>query len=269
MSATNSVQNAVNYLVPSSGGTHLIPYVGVFTGTPFLIDWRQFSINEFPFQPQGVFVDNSQGAGSLVINIQPINWNITVAAGAVAQSQFPAPDGQTCTITGDGQATVVFVDFPVLPNAGAVTVIGTANVNVVSPDPLPVSLPVNNGGVPYQVNLEPLAVTTEFALAGATLVTTITPPANTYLRKLIMRMAGNTTAATAENLSIVVALNGIEVFTDFCYIPTIAPVLPGSLYEVDIDFDPVAPAVGAAGTLTVTLGELLTAGGLSVNAYFA
>lgn len=133
--------NTTNYLVPSSGNTHGVNFNGVFTATPYAIDWRQFSVDNFPFSPQGVFIDNSQGTGTLTINFQPLNFNVVCPAGIVGQFQFPAADQQTCSITGTGQAAVTFVDFPVLPNSGITQIGNTVNVNVTGPNPLPVSLP--------------------------------------------------------------------------------------------------------------------------------
>lgn len=133
--------NTTNYLVPSSGNTHGVNFNGVYTATPYQIDWRQFSVDNFPFSPQGVFIDNSRGTASLVINFQPLNFNVVCPAGIVGQFQFPAVDQQTCSITGNGQAVVTFVDFPVLPNSGITQIGNTVNVNITGPNPLPVSLP--------------------------------------------------------------------------------------------------------------------------------
>lgn len=168
-------QAAQNYLVPSSGGTHAIPISGVFAGQPFIIDWRQFNTDQFAFQPQGVFVDNSQGTGTLTIAVNPpgvpggvpvLGWNISVPAGAQLSTQFPAPNGQIWSITGLGQATIIAVDFPVLPNGNAVTVLGTANVNIVSPNPLPVQPTVNVAGAPYQTKENPNTVINDTAIVA-------------------------------------------------------------------------------------------------------
>ena len=270
MTISSSIQNAINYLVPSSGGTHAVPVVGVFSGTPYAIDWRQFSIDEFPFQPQGIFIDNSLGAGPLTITIQPINWNVTCPAGAVMQSQFPAPDGQTASIVGDGQASVVFVDFPVLPNAGAVQILGTANVNIASPNPLPVLGSVNASGVPYQATEVPVLTTAYQSIGvitGATLSTTITPAANTYLRRLIATFTGNAAMAVAGLNTLTATLNGVIVYEENVYLPVASANVIGAAYRVDLDMSKLGLAAGA-GDLVVTLGTALSAGELDINAYF-
>lgn len=105
-----------NFLVPAGGTTHAVMFTGGFTPQPFAIDWRQFKIDAFPFQPQGVYVDNIDGTTAVTIAIQPMGYRIVVAAGTSAARSFPAPNGQTCTITGDPAATttsIVFVDYPV------------------------------------------------------------------------------------------------------------------------------------------------------------
>jgi hypothetical protein len=128
------VQGTTNYLVPSSGGTHCVPVAGAWTAQPAVLDWRQFSESSFDFNPQGVFIDNSQNANPLLLTILPIAWNINVPAGAQLMTPFPAPLQQTAQVSssgGGGLATLFFVDFPVLPfqsfasGAGsAVTIVG-------------------------------------------------------------------------------------------------------------------------------------------------
>lgn len=138
--------DTTNYLVPSSGATHAVNYSGIFTSA-LLIDWRQFQIDNFPFRPQGVFIDNTNGITEVSINIQPINYNIVCPIGVSGQFQFPAPDNQTCTINASGQVTIIFVDFPVLPSSDSVQIGNTLNVNVTGPNPLPVALPIGSQSV--------------------------------------------------------------------------------------------------------------------------
>jgi len=269
MSISTPQQNSVsNYLVPAAGQTHAATLSGIFTATPVLIDWRQFSIDNFPFQPQGVFIDNSAGVAPIVINIQPINYNVSCATGAVGQFQFPAPDNQTCTITGNGQATIVFVDFPVLPNAGQTNIAGTVDVNVISPSPLPTSPTANAGGLPYQTQERPLPVVAWYGTiaAGAT-TATITPAANTNLRKLKITFSNNSTLAVAATILMTVILNGTAIYMENLYFPT-TPTLGVGGELIKLDFEMLALNVGAAGTLVVTLASALTTGIVDINAYF-
>jgi hypothetical protein len=126
---TPSVTELHNYLVPAGGTCHGVTFQGLFSSTALLVDWRQFTIDNFPFQPQGAFIDNSQGTSQIVITILPLNYSVAMPAGISGQVQFPAPNGQTCTITGNGQATIVFADFPVMPEKGSTAISGTVTTN--------------------------------------------------------------------------------------------------------------------------------------------
>jgi hypothetical protein len=116
MSVQNVNYSTVNFLVPAGGTTHAVTFNGTFSSVAQYIDWKQFTVDNFPFTPQGVFINNNAGTVPLVITINPIGWVITCPAGESLQTSFPAPNGQTCTITGDpvNPANVIFVDFPVL-----------------------------------------------------------------------------------------------------------------------------------------------------------
>ncbi len=264
-----------NYLVPAGGATHAIPVTGVFGGVAVIIDWSQYSIDNFPFQPQGVFVDNSQGAGALVIDILTgINgvtfWTVTIPAGAVQAVSFPAPNGQAASITGDGQASVIFVDFPVLPSGTDVTVSNTVSVDIVSPNPLPTVPSVNSAGIPYQNTEVPVLVTPFFnnAIKGATLTSgNITPAANTFLRKLTLALTGNVSLAAAGLDLITATLNGVVVYSENVYIPA-AAADTSIEWSRDLDFSKLGLSAGAAGSLVVTVGTALATGELDINAYF-
>lgn len=270
MSISNpQIDSVSNYLVPAAGQTHAATLEGIFSATPQKIDWRQFSIDNFPFRPQGVFIDNSAGIAPLVISVQPINYNISCAAGAVGQFQFPAPDNQTCSIVGNGQATVVFVDFPVLPNAGQVNIAGTVNVNIASPNPLPVLPSQNAGGLAYQVMETPGTTTVYTAnITTAGTVSTITPTPNLNLKRLKIAFSENCIIAVAGNVLLTVTLNGVLIYSEHIWLPgaAITTNIIGS--DVELDCMNLGLNVGAAGTLVTTLGTALTGGFVDTNAYF-
>jgi len=269
MSISQPQQNNVsNYLVPAAGQTHAATLDGIFSATPQSINWRQFSVDNFPFQPQGVFIDNSLGVSPIVINIQPINFNVSCAAGAVGAFQFPAPDNQTCSITGNGQATLVFVDFPVLPNTGQVNIAGTANVNIVSPNPLPTSPTVNVGGLPYQTQEVPLPVVAwHGSIAAGATVSTIIPAPNSNLRKLKITFSDNCTLVVAAVIVMTVTLNGVSIYNQSIYFPT-TPTLGIGGEQIKLDLEMLGLNVGAAGTLVVTLASTLATGIVDINAFF-
>src|SRR5574337_1321883 len=179
-------QPTLNYLVPASGTTRSVTLTGIFTAAPAQIDWNALAVQFSNFYPQGVFVDNTQGAGPLTINWQPLNFNVVVPAGVSGAYQFPAAMNETCTVTGNGQATCVFVDFPVLPNNG-----GNTPVTIAGPNPLPVQV----SGI-VAANLSPVSVTSIYgAITAAGNTNTPAPPANTNLRRMLIGLAGNAAIA--------------------------------------------------------------------------
>ncbi len=260
-----------NYMVPSSGSTHQATYSGVFSATPLNINWDQFAIDNFPFIPQGAFIDNTKGTGPLTINIQPLNYNVVVPAGVGAQVQFPAPAHASMSITGQGQASVVFVDFPVLPNAGLVDIGNTVNINIESIAAglvIPVSPTANAQGVPYQVQQQPaVAEYGHIALTSAAATGNYTPATpNLNLRRLVLSLTADAyMAAAGENL-LSVTVNGVTVFQEKIWMPAAAGSGPQPIYHRNLPFDGVSFNF-AAGNITVTLGTALAGGTLDANVY--
>lgn len=125
--------NTHNYLVPAAGTTRAYRETMDFQpGQPVKADFRDMSLDGLSFVPSGVLVDNSRANGDLAIVINEMSWRIVVKAGEFAQMPYPAPYNQTATIEGDGLATVVFVDYPVIPwtseNSGGGTVGGISEI---------------------------------------------------------------------------------------------------------------------------------------------
>lgn len=263
------VQNVFNYMVPAAGQTHAVTFSGAFSATPFLIDWRQFSVDNFPFVPQGVFIDNTQGTGPLTITIFPLGFNVVCPTGSSGQFQFPAPNGQTAQIVGNGQATVYFVDFPVLPNGAQVTLAGSPNVTIAgatnAASPVSVIMPPNSQGLAYQVQPLPLAVTTEYLALTTTTSATLTPPAGTFLRSLDLHIASNSVMTTAGNNAITVTLNGVQIVKVSPYIPATITNIARPHFYMEFEFD--SPPVGS-GTLVLSSATALTSGIIELNAYF-
>lgn len=265
----NQTQFSVrNYLVPSSGQTHCVEFSGVLSAQAALIDWAQFSVDSFPFIPQGVFIDNTQGTGALTITVLPLNYNIVCPAGQVLQAQFPAPINQTMQVTGNGQAQLFFVDFPVLPSGQQVSIAGVANVNIESGNnqasPVYVMPPNAPGGLPYQMQKTVLPVTCEYL--STTGAAASVAPGNSNLRKLVLTVSGDASLAAAGRDLITVALNGVNIFK-------VSPFIPGAagtgavLAQYAVEFNDAAPAAGA-GNLTVSAATVLATGLIELNAYF-
>lgn len=115
---SNGLFPTINYMIPAIGTPRGYVQSGVLSATPVTIDFRNVSggdIDGQPFRPSGVMIDNSQGTGPLTIVINQIAFQIICPAGAALNLPYPAPVDQTVSITGLGQATVVFMDTPVQP----------------------------------------------------------------------------------------------------------------------------------------------------------
>lgn len=111
-----SLVSVSNYLVPSTGTTNGFPVRKAFSATPTVVDFREVELNGVKFVPSGVFIDNGAGAGDLTITIEGMSgYTIVCPPGIRMQTQYPAPMDQIVQITGNGTATVIFVDFPVIP----------------------------------------------------------------------------------------------------------------------------------------------------------
>jgi len=110
--------SVVNYLIPQVGGPRGFVQSGPLSATPIYLDFRNSEgggIDGQPFRPSGVFIDNTLGTGDLVLTIIEMNFRVVCPAGNSLNAQFPAPINGSFNLTGNGQATVVFVDFPVFP----------------------------------------------------------------------------------------------------------------------------------------------------------
>ncbi len=112
---SDTLMKMVNYLIPATGSTRGYMISRIFDATPYPTNFATIELDGVPFRPSGVFIDNSQGASPLIIVINELAYRITCPAGASLQTQFPAPMSMSVSIIGGGQATVNFVDFPVIP----------------------------------------------------------------------------------------------------------------------------------------------------------
>lgn len=269
MTVSTETNNVTNYLVPAAGTSHAVKVSGDFTATPYIVQWRQFSIDNFPFQPQGVFIDNTQGAGALTITIAPMDYNIVCPAGAAIQAQFPAPNGQTASITGNGTASCIFVDFPVLPSGTEVTVKGTLEVDIASASnaasPVAATIPTSVGGVPYSVLVvKPAGMAGYVHLASGATTANIPVPGGGNLIGASLYIAANATLAAAGQALVSVACNAVVIFQANVYFPA-AAAASGAIIPIDLSGVQFA---GGAGTLVLTIATALATGSIDLNAYF-
>lgn len=108
----------VNYAAPSAGFTRACPIQATFTAVPFNIDFKALegsNLADTPFRPTGVYIDNTQSVNPLTVMINELNYRIICPAGASLNLPYPAPAYSTASITGNGPASLIFVDYPVKP----------------------------------------------------------------------------------------------------------------------------------------------------------
>ena len=106
------------------------------------------------------------------------------------------------------------------------------------------------------------------SIAPAATSATITPAANATLQKLDISITGDAAQTTAGEVSLTVALDGVTIAVKHVYVPA-AALGTGVIYESMMDYSGSQFSAGASATLTVTLGNALTAGTVSINALFA
>ena len=125
-----------NFLVPATGSTNAYTLRENFTATPKFFDPRNVGLDGAPFRPYGVIIDNTAGNDTLTVLVNEMSFTVNAEAGASVQMPFPAPVNCTFNITGDGDATVIFVDYPIIPT------IARAGSDI--PNPLPVTGPLTD-----------------------------------------------------------------------------------------------------------------------------
>jgi hypothetical protein len=237
MPANNAQTDVVNYLVPAAGSTSMYNISQVFSATPQNVDFRATSVDQAAFTPSGVFIDNSQGTGPLTVTINEAGFSITCAAGSRLQTQYPAPMAQSAAITGLGQATVIFVDFPVIPFSWGPN--GANGTVAVSNLPTIPGLPVGAAAVSASSGNVAAAVATATmpAVVGKT----------NYITGLEITGAGATAAAV-----ILAALSGILGGTINYNVPVAAGVAVGN-FPLVVEFNTPIPASAANTAIVLTV----------------
>lgn len=254
MSQPVSATPTQNYLMPSNGVTHAVSFNDTLSASPTEYDFRSLKLDQYPFTPQGAFIDNSANATAAKFTVQGIGYTFVVPGGFSATVNFPAPKNLVIEATGGGDVPITWVDFPVLPQMFSAS--GAA---------LPVTVPaVPAGATGYSVVEQPAPLFTNNANAALINTGVIgAPPANANLRKLVLEITSNATLAAAGELTLTFTLNGNQVYQTAVYI---GAGFAG--WSKVLDFDSIAPNVGGAGTLNVTFSAALTAGHLVANAYY-
>lgn len=129
MSGSTGLQQVINYMIPAVGTPRGYFWSGILDASPVTIDFRNVSgggIDGQVFRPSGVFIDNTQGTGPVTIVVNEIAYQMICLTGELLNLQFPAPVDCTVSFVGNGQATIAFVDFPVLPYRNVASAGGAA-----------------------------------------------------------------------------------------------------------------------------------------------
>jgi hypothetical protein len=275
----NSPGSVRNFLVPSAGTCSEYRVVGQFTASPWLGDWQQLSVDAAPFQPQGVYIDNSQSTTPVTITFTLSGYSITCPAGCIWHTSFPALNGSKAQVTGSGAGndvtSLTFVDFPVFPLfLNPAQVAGAQNVVITgftSATPVNTSgSPLATGNVPYRTQEDVPAVSIYTAsITGAATSAAIAPGiANLNLRKLLIYITGDATLAAAGETNISAVLNAVTVHQRKFYLPAAAPAAPApgfTLCELDGGMFGMNAAGGA---LNITIANALATGQIDIVAYF-
>lgn len=90
-----------------------------FTATPYLMDFRNLTVDSLRFTPRGAYIDNTKSANAVTLTVQPIDMQITVPAGALWAVHWPTPRQMWMLISSNSTSTdvtnIYFVDYPIMP----------------------------------------------------------------------------------------------------------------------------------------------------------
>jgi hypothetical protein len=142
MSGNTGYVNTTNLLVPPNAATHCVRTTIIASATPQVLNFGQFSVDNFPFNPQAAYFDNTANDAALVVTVIGLAFTLTIPAGALTAANFPAPQDIEFSITGAGTVNIFWVDYPLIfspPGANSGATVSIANQ--------PVSVAVVSGAV--------------------------------------------------------------------------------------------------------------------------
>ena len=106
----------VNFIVPAAGLTSSYPVqTTLAAGVIQTLDFRSFELDGFRFAPYGFYAYNP-GSNSFSITINEVGLTFNVSPGQTIARPYPGPVEQTVDLSGDGDAVVTFVNYPVFPH---------------------------------------------------------------------------------------------------------------------------------------------------------
>ena len=122
--ANGELQSLVNFRQPLNSTLRAAPYKLVLSDSPYYVDFRTLvgsDLDGTPFKPYGMYIDNTQGNANLIILFQETQYRVVCKKGEVLNTSYPAADYAIAAITGDGPASIIFVDYSVEPYSSNLT----------------------------------------------------------------------------------------------------------------------------------------------------
>lgn len=122
--ANGELQSLVNFRQPANSTLRAAPYRLVLSDSPFYVDFRTLigsDLDGTPFKPYGIYIDNTQGNANLIILFQDTQFRVVCKKGEVLHTSYPAADYAIAAITGNGPASIIFVDYSVEPYSSDLT----------------------------------------------------------------------------------------------------------------------------------------------------
>lgn len=170
-------QSVSNYLIPATGSPNAFMVRENFSSSPKNINFDNISLSGIPFRPSGVIIDNTANTDPINVLIPELSYQVECPGGASLMMPYPAPMHHTASITGNGTATVIFVDYPLIPYSS-----NSTGGSV--PNPLPVTGPLTDAqlrATPVNING---ALTDSELRANPVIVTIDTTP--TYTAAMVV-----------------------------------------------------------------------------------
>jgi hypothetical protein len=112
MSGSSAFANTTNLLVPANASTHCVRTSFVAGGVPENINFNSFTLDNFPFNPQSAYFDNTAGSEDMIVTIVGLGFVLTIPTGTLVVSNFPSPANISVNITGAGPVNIFWCDYP-------------------------------------------------------------------------------------------------------------------------------------------------------------
>ena len=292
-----SLQSTYNYLVPADGTTHEVSFSGILvSGQDYDIDWHSFIQNNFPFRPQGAKIQNPSSAPVVLAN-PSTGETSTCPPESSRWVSFTSTAHMKQTLSGAGNVTVIFVDYPVIetapvssdgtpiaPSLGdTVTITGSipAGTNTIGNVGIAGSIPAGTNLMGFvdisaelpagsntigNVGIAPGALTSQSASTSASGSTTLwTPKAGQSLRQAVINVPNAATLAANGELTLTLS-QGANIIAEMgLYLATI----PGALTQhYTFDFGSNGFLSASGNPVTLELSSALATGAIYVNGYY-